>query len=70
VSRRVARGLPNAEIGQELYISDTTVKTPITHILQKLDLRDRVQAVVLTYQTGLFDTDARPPSNGAERSAH
>jgi DNA-binding NarL/FixJ family response regulator len=55
VFRLVARGLSNAEIGQELYISDTTVKTHITHILQKLDLRDRVQAVVLAHETGLFD---------------
>ena len=59
VFRLIARGLSNAEIGRELYISDTTVKTHITHILQKLDLRDRVQAVVLAYQTRLFDTDAR-----------
>jgi Bacterial regulatory proteins, luxR family len=44
-----------AEIGQRLYIGETTVKTHVTHILQKLGLRDRIQAVVLTYQTGLFE---------------
>jgi DNA-binding NarL/FixJ family response regulator len=55
ILRLIATGRSNAEIGQELYISETTVKTHVTHILQKLGLRDRVQAVVLAYQAGLFE---------------
>jgi DNA-binding NarL/FixJ family response regulator len=53
--RLIATGLSNAEIGRELHISETTVKTHVTHILQKLGLRDRVQAVVLAYQAGVFE---------------
>jgi DNA-binding NarL/FixJ family response regulator len=55
VFRLMAQGLSNAEIGKELFISETTVKTHVTHILQKLNLRDRVQAVVLAHRAGLLE---------------
>jgi DNA-binding NarL/FixJ family response regulator len=59
VFRLIARGLSNAEIGQELYIGETTVKTHMTHILQKFNLRDRVQLIVLAYQTGISGAGAQ-----------
>jgi len=54
VFRLITKGYSNAEIGRELFISDTTVKTHVTRLLQKLDLRDRAQAIVLAYETALF----------------
>ena len=65
ILRLIVGGLSNAEIGQQLFISETTVKTHVTHIFQKLNLRDRVQAVVLAYQTGFFENEVGGPDGSA-----
>jgi DNA-binding NarL/FixJ family response regulator len=60
----VARGLTNTEIGHLLFLSEATVKTYLSRVLTKLDLRDRVQVAVLAYETGLVQPGTGGPSGG------
>lgn len=63
VFRLLAQGLSNREIARELWITESTVKTHVTRLFTKLDLRDRAQAVVVAYESGLVSPQRRPDAS-------
>jgi orotate phosphoribosyltransferase-like protein len=69
VLKMVARGMSNAEIAEELTISPATAKTHVAHLLTKLDARDRIQLVIIAYQSGLAAVLARSNTDSARAAA-
>ena len=68
VLRMMASGLSNSEIATEFFVSETTVKTHVAHVLAKLSLRDRVHAAVFAYESGLVQPGSGKPGVGETRS--